>query len=258
MLTEARLQAEHSNQEKTVFLRQHEPQKSARQWMRSLVSVVLQGRTPRAETPAIYSAIHPLQRRLAAAPHQRHSRHVKNRGGGVLELRPEPTDLREVCDFVHTLFSEPATKKNLKLECHVAENFPHALLLDRIRLRQILVNLVGNAVKFTDKGGIEGARSPGRNSRRDQQPGHLDHRDSGHRRGVFLRTNCRPFSNPSSRPARILRKKEKQGTGLGLLHRQAPHGNHGRHRDRGQRSGTRLGVSSAVSQRANLHPAGRR
>jgi signal transduction histidine kinase/FixJ family two-component response regulator len=74
---------------------------------------------------------------------------------GAMELRPEPMDPREFCEFIKAVFSESVAKKGLKLECHVAEDMPLALLFDRSRLRRILINLVGNAVKFTEKGRID-------------------------------------------------------------------------------------------------------
>ncbi len=152
-LTEARLQAEHSNQEKTAFL----------------ANMSHEIRTP---MNAILGFSELLQNDLREPSHQRYLTSIRSSASsmlllindildmskieaGVMELHPEPTDLREICDFVHALFSEPAAKKGLQLVCHVVDNLPHALLLDRTRLRQILINLVGNAVKFTDKGEIE-------------------------------------------------------------------------------------------------------
>jgi signal transduction histidine kinase/CheY-like chemotaxis protein len=152
-LIEARLQAEHSNQEKTAFL----------------ANMSHEIRTP---MNAILGFSELLQNDLRDPSHQRYLTSIRSSASsmlllindildmskieaGVMELHPEPTDLREICDFVHALFSEPAVKKGLKLVCHVVDNLPHALLLDRTRLRQILINLVGNAVKFTDKGEIE-------------------------------------------------------------------------------------------------------
>ncbi len=74
---------------------------------------------------------------------------------GALELRMEPTDPREVLQFIKTMFCESAARKGLGLSWKIPDELPRSLLLDRIRLRQILVNLVGNAVKFTDHGSIE-------------------------------------------------------------------------------------------------------
>jgi two-component system, sensor histidine kinase and response regulator len=73
---------------------------------------------------------------------------------GKLELETIPFDLRETLgDAVHALGYD-AAKKGLELACHIPPDLPDALLGDPGRLCQIVVNLIGNAIKFTDRGEI--------------------------------------------------------------------------------------------------------
>lgn len=74
---------------------------------------------------------------------------------GRLELNLEETDVYELANQVIHLFKHQAHAKNLKLILHIDERVPQFILADSIRLKQILVNLIGNAVKFTNEGCIQ-------------------------------------------------------------------------------------------------------
>ena len=78
---------------------------------------------------------------------------------GQLELTPAPFPIRDFLDDVVGLFSAQAESKGLQLEVKVDPGAPLHLLADRARLRQVLINLLGNAIKFTDQGWIRVAAS---------------------------------------------------------------------------------------------------
>jgi signal transduction histidine kinase len=63
--------------------------------------------------------------------------------------------MRDSCQFLRTVFGQQAVTKSLQLQFELSPNLPRALLLDRLRLRQVLVNLLSNAVKFTERGCVK-------------------------------------------------------------------------------------------------------
>jgi two-component system, sensor histidine kinase and response regulator len=73
---------------------------------------------------------------------------------GHLDLEVVAFDVREVLEDVIFLLAETAHQKGLELACGVDPNVPGGLLGDPGRLRQILLNLIGNAIKFTDRGEV--------------------------------------------------------------------------------------------------------
>jgi signal transduction histidine kinase len=73
---------------------------------------------------------------------------------GRLTLSVEPFDLHALIEGVVELLAPPAQGKGIEIAAYVAPNAPRRILGDKDRLRQVLVNLAGNAVKFTETGGI--------------------------------------------------------------------------------------------------------
>jgi signal transduction histidine kinase/HPt (histidine-containing phosphotransfer) domain-containing protein/BarA-like signal transduction histidine kinase len=73
---------------------------------------------------------------------------------GKLELEHHPFELRTCVEEALDLLAPKAAEKNLDLACIVDDAIPRILVSDVTRLRQILVNLLGNAVKFTSQGEV--------------------------------------------------------------------------------------------------------
>jgi signal transduction histidine kinase len=74
---------------------------------------------------------------------------------GKVALENIPLDVRGVITEVQSLFSTQASKKRLQLAVVAEEDVPSRVLGDPTRLRQVLMNLVGNAIKFTEHGTIQ-------------------------------------------------------------------------------------------------------
>jgi signal transduction histidine kinase/CheY-like chemotaxis protein len=73
---------------------------------------------------------------------------------GTFEITPAPFDLEEVCEQVATLLAGRAEEKGLLLAVDYRACVPEVLTADGGRIRQILLNLAGNAIKFTDLGWV--------------------------------------------------------------------------------------------------------
>lgn len=73
---------------------------------------------------------------------------------GHFELRPEVTDVKQLIEDIVSMISPQATKKGLKLILSCDPDLPAHLITDPYALRRLLTNLIGNAIKFTNKGHI--------------------------------------------------------------------------------------------------------
>jgi signal transduction histidine kinase/DNA-binding response OmpR family regulator len=73
---------------------------------------------------------------------------------GKMQLEAMPFNLRQLLEDIVDLLAEQAQSKGLEFVCHFGPHVPKFLLGDAGRLRQVLINLVGNAIKFTSEGQV--------------------------------------------------------------------------------------------------------
>jgi len=74
---------------------------------------------------------------------------------GKLELEKIPVDIRKLTQEVYNAFEYRAGQKNISFATNVDAGVPQVIRSDAFRIRQILVNLLGNAFKFTEKGSVQ-------------------------------------------------------------------------------------------------------
>jgi signal transduction histidine kinase/CheY-like chemotaxis protein/HPt (histidine-containing phosphotransfer) domain-containing protein len=130
---------------------------------------------------------------------------------GKMELEAQPFSLRACIEDVLDLVAARAAQKGLDVAYVVETGMPHLLRGDATRVRQVLANLVGNAVKFTRAGGVM-VRAERRDTLEGQPGIHVVVADTGvgvpvDRRGLLFQ----PFSQVDASHAR-----QYGGTGLGL------------------------------------------
>ncbi len=73
---------------------------------------------------------------------------------GKMELNVEPVNLKDLIHEIEAIFSLKMSQKGLEFIVDMGADIPDVLMLDEVRLRQILFNIIGNAVKFTENGYI--------------------------------------------------------------------------------------------------------
>ena len=74
---------------------------------------------------------------------------------GQLKIKPQPVDLNQIFNETYLLYKNVLNEKNIDFSIEISDRYPKIVFLDEIRIKQVIFNLFGNAVKFTDKGEIK-------------------------------------------------------------------------------------------------------
>ena len=129
---------------------------------------------------------------------------------GKLEIVEADYDVKTLVQDVYHIFSGKVEEKNLKLEIEIDPTLPKGLHGDEIRLKQVLINLVNNAVKFTEQGSV--TLSVGYERREEDILLRASVKDTGV--GIKQEDLERIFN--SFEQSDTFRNRKKEGSGLGL------------------------------------------
>ncbi|MBE9116293.1 amino acid permease [Lusitaniella coriacea LEGE 07157] len=130
---------------------------------------------------------------------------------GKTALNPNKFDLYRLLEDIHDLFQFQAEEKGLHLLVEYAEDTPRYVCTDEVKLRQVLINLVNNALKFTEEGGVAVRVAAQGSNREKVQTLRLEVEDTG--AGIAPEELDRLFEAFSQTETG---KKAQEGTGLGL------------------------------------------
>jgi PAS domain S-box-containing protein len=131
---------------------------------------------------------------------------------GKLELAIEKVDVYEISSQAADIITYQAQNKGLEMLLNLPPDLPRFIHIDSVRLKQILVNLLGNAVKFTEKGEIELKITPLTDPTQEYVTFRFEVRDTGI--GIKPEMQARIFDAFSQEDASTTKKYG--GTGLGL------------------------------------------
>ncbi|NQU86960.1 MAG: response regulator [Mariniphaga sp.] len=130
---------------------------------------------------------------------------------GMMELNLEPVNLKKLTEEIISIFKLTAFEKRINLSFQIQEELPKYLILDELRIRQIFINLIGNAIKFTDTGFIKvkvGFEL--------SETGHVNCIIIVEDTGIGIKPDEQKNIFDSFQQTRNITRSLKKGTGLGL------------------------------------------
>jgi len=133
---------------------------------------------------------------------------------GKMEIRREPVSIRALAEEMRSVFSCQMSQKGVELVTEIDRSLPDGLMLDGTRLRQVLLNLLGNALKFTDSGGITLSMAPA--VHRAAEAEHLDLVITVEDTGIGIDPDAHETIFESFAQAKGNGSHTPSGTGLGL------------------------------------------